>query len=134
MIKTHFTKRTLRMRKIQSWVLTRCSHIRASTFPEPIRTVGTRVVVDFSRQALARKMATAGYLRHLVLPVLYSGRPRTYVREHVWPRHLTRVFNATGHGISAWTRTRARASPESQFKPRARVQTSAYTESLGGSA
>lgn len=41
------------------------------------------------------------------LPVLYSGRPRAYVRERVRPRHLTRVFNATGRGISAWTRERA---------------------------
>lgn len=80
-------------------------------------------------KALARKMGTAGcYLRHLVLPpVLYSRSP-TYPckRPRIPHRHLTRVFNATGHGISAWTRPRAR--PESRFEPRLALL------SYGGSA
>lgn len=80
-------------------------------------------------KALARKMGTAGcYLRHLVLPpVLYSRSP-TYPckRPRIPHRHLTRVFNATGHGISAWTRPRAR--PESRLEPRLALL------SYGGSA
>lgn len=70
----------------------------------------TRSIIDSFFFFLARGKwePLAGYLRHLVLPrCSIAARPRTRVSGHVFQRHLTRVFNATGHGISAWTRPRA---------------------------